>query len=149
MKFIEFATPSGTAYSINPDFVSAVVPSTKGGLELGCLIYVAGDSDPFQTQELYADVMAKLNGSTKGNEAAPETAPRFTGLTDRDSKNIFEGDILRMQDSLGVVIWNDKIGAWRSKDIRRGLGEMHPAFFHLSKVVGNIHDNPELLEVMK
>lgn len=66
MKFIEFTTPKDKAYSINPDFVSAVVPATRDDLETGCLIYMAGDNDPFHTKEPYADVMAKLNGSTKG-----------------------------------------------------------------------------------
>lgn len=63
MNLIEFGDKN--TFSINADFVSAVVRKfATDGTETGCLIYTVGDSDPFHTTELYADVMAKLNGST-------------------------------------------------------------------------------------
>jgi hypothetical protein len=70
MKFIEFMV-DGHPISVNADFVSAVVPRILHGIETGCSIFTVGDPNPFVTDELYADVMAKLNGSTKGGNYEP------------------------------------------------------------------------------
>ena len=78
----------------------------------------------------------------------PETVGQFTGLTDKSGVNIFEGDICR--DSEGkymVVSWSKKFASWVLN--RKGWAFSH--WFGEScnpedvEVVGNIYDNPELL----
>lgn len=94
----------------------------------------------------------------------PETVGQYTGLTDKNGKKIFEGDILkiaRVSDSIGsyyfpplvypvnvVVRWD--MCAWTWETLCKDKRYIHfpDAWCHYEcEVIGNIHDNPELLEV--
>lgn len=80
-------------------------------------------------------------------EVIPETIGEYTGLCDKNGKKIFEGDICKHRsnfsgkDIISVVNYTD--GQFLAMaDNNSG--------FNLSdklEVIGNIHDNPELLEV--
>lgn len=87
-------------------------------------------------------------------EVNPETVDQFTGLRDKNGKEIYEGDILRLGDSdSGVceVGWNDTIGAFcirfhfESELGSKPLGSWKD-FERNMVVIGNIHDNSELLK---
>ena len=83
----------------------------------------------------------------------PETVGQYTGLTDKNGKKIFEGDIVRcisMTDMANmIVIFED--GEFRMvlcekyKDYISGCGFYAIRCFD-KEIIGNIHDNPELLE---
>lgn len=82
-----------------------------------------------------------------------ETVGQYTGLTDKNGKKIFEGDILEgdLEDSLdpgakwrSEIIWG-KFG-WNCKSNKISL-PMDEYDIREGEVIGNIHDNPELLEV--
>jgi uncharacterized phage protein (TIGR01671 family) len=80
---------------------------------------------------------------------------QYTGLKDKNSKKIYEGDILRVTDlddevnalnsdtGIGVVEWLDKWGFWNISNIGNGLGILNCGYV---EIIGNIHENPELLE---
>lgn len=79
-------------------------------------------------------------------EVDPETVCEYTQMTDKNGRKIFEGDILRFEDCSNYpVVWDSDYCAFGSC--------WYSDFDHLSKyrsikieVVGNIFDNPELLE---
>ena len=77
------------------------------------------------------------------------TVEQYTGLKDKNGKEIYEGDILQIDDHvLGdfKVVWHNL--GW---GIKRSVGYETLAV-HKSEnctVIGNIHDNPELLEEEK
>jgi len=77
------------------------------------------------------------------HEVIPETVGEYTGLLDCKGQKIFEGDILRV-DHQGIYI-----GSVHYKEAQFfGAGDyLQNAVDHGAIVIGNIHDNPELLEV--
>lgn len=91
------------------------------------------------------------SGCWKPEEVIPETVGQYTGLTDKNGKKIFEGDIVKGLFVFGeissVVIF--KYGSfgieWNIDEIKvldpfLGLRNIE------CEVIGNIHDNPELLK---
>ena len=72
-----------------------------------------------------------------------------TGLTDKNGKEIFEGDILDSEDGFttGVVEFRSDLGMFVSTWIKYNNFEQLCNAHGLVKVIGNIYENPELLEV--
>lgn len=83
----------------------------------------------------------------------PETVGQYTGLTDKNGKKIFEGDILSFSDRLVYVHWHDYCGCWDCSYLKsvNGKATLHEdrspnKWRYNAEVIGNIHDNPELLK---
>jgi len=79
-----------------------------------------------------------------------EPIEQFAGLHDRNGIEIYEGDILRDIDSgaIGYVDYNQSYYAFYEKtQVEGSERETQFDFQGLEyKVIGNIHENPELLD---
>ena len=84
----------------------------------------------------------------RNDKVFPETVGQYTGLTDKNGKRIFEGDIVRVDDTENAVVEYDETSAFymvvfdRAESDFGSLIEQYPNV----EVIGNIHDNPELLK---
>lgn len=74
-----------------------------------------------------------------------------TGLHDKNGKEIFEGDILGTNDGLldGVVKYRTDLGMWTNDLLRYNNFERLCSIANSREIIGNIYENPELLEVTK
>lgn len=83
-------------------------------------------------------------------EVISETVGQYTGLTDKNGKKIFEGDIIICDTSTyryvtGTVKYSENASCYYIK----ALNSSNDYMFNCDNIliiIGNIHDNPELLE---
>lgn len=77
-----------------------------------------------------------------------------TGLVDMYDKEIFEGDVLKTYDGeLAKVVWNKELACWEAEFLDEivDLSEVADIQSNRSdcEIIGNIYENPELLEEVK
>ena len=87
-------------------------------------------------------------------DVIPESISEFTGLTDKNGKKIFEGDIVKVQDDIfGSPFCNGLTGKVVYDETAFFIEPQNPMesqwLFNecaVYEIIGNIHDNPELLK---
>lgn len=73
---------------------------------------------------------------------------QYTGFKDQNGVDIYEGDIIWLFGIHLEVIWSQDEGKFdiRNKDFRAGAFIFDKHTVQHIEVIGNIHENPELLE---
>lgn len=88
-------------------------------------------------------------------EVKRSTVGQYTGKTDKNKKNVFDGDIIRMFNAkppfdVGVVQWDDHDqcyvvrSTWSEKCHLTDFGNLGRSEYF--EIIRNIYDNPELLK---
>ena len=96
------------------------------------IIYGSADNEPIQKHVVYT-----------------ETVGQYIGLDDVHGKKIFEDDILRAANAtLFVVEWDNAHSRYMGYTVD-GHREVYIDEVSYKEIIGNIHDNPELLTVQK
>ena len=102
-----------------------------------CCILEAEDKMHPMDYPYLDDDLGTIDG--KATPVIPKTVGQFTGLTDKNGKKIFEGDIMHYR--LNVVEF--------CSDCFCINGDSPLSDWTNTEILGNIHDNPEMLEVPK
>jgi len=92
----------------------------------------------------------------------PKSIGQFTGQKDKNNDGIYEGDIVRdfgmlgekANERIGIVIWDSKEARFDIKSARNIPREWSNEMgrwwsWEEIEVIGNIHENPELLKEAK
>ena len=127
----------------------------------GSLLHDKEGGFAFISQATGGDYEFSQNTIWENVEVIPETIGQFTGLFDKAGKEIFEGDVVKVSYTREYAYFN---GGQRKEDKEeiRKVSLEHSAFGTISifgewpsgwmcepitvEVIGNSHDNPELLK---
>ena len=79
----------------------------------------------------------------------PSTIGQYTGLTDKNGRKIFEGDIVRYGDTIHKVVFEQRSGTAYFGLVYSPFETLpfgHYQDLKQIEIIGNIYDNPELLK---
>ena len=121
----------------------------KAGKELGRLGQITFELDGSVSHVLFKGKFLDFNVPINEIELM-----QSTGLFDRNSKEIFEGDILDYRGRKALVRWHGSYASFIYRFVdepHKQKAEWKPLYLAYMKceIIGNIYENPEFLEDKK
>lgn len=114
---------------------------------------IVDDLDGLRTGNPIVCVSSNMDGTLPLESLGRIPIMQFTGLLDKNGKEVYEGDIVECQirnrmTHKGEVLWDQGSAMFRIQFINENGGISWSAYRSdlKCKVIGNIYENPELLE---
>ena len=117
--------------------------------------YLIGLNGKFYRMDFYSGIENYEDGNLIFNELDNITLSQFTGLLDKNGKEIFEGDIVVLLHPCWsvkcIVKYDNQLACFVLESFEKIDKGVRKSFLHIYqedlnyKVIGNIYQNPELL----
>ena len=109
--------------------------------------WVTGNLIQTALGEPYIAPLSADIGDVHGLRVDPETVGQYTGLNDADDNSIYEGDVMEFEliprkYVIGFVEWEENQALFLTRLSARNT----TGIYTTGRIIGNIHDNPELLD---
>ena len=129
----------------NGEWIEGYLNQHRGGVIFDCCCNAINANDYYIN-----DWVEKLDTDLYGcvYKVIPETVGQYTGLTDKNGKKIFEGDIVtgyfNHEKIVGYIFYGGNAQFFIQRDGIYGIGLDNSDCW--LEVIGNVHDNLGLLE---
>lgn len=111
--------------------------------------FVFGDLETRPKEDFMVIHQYHEDGSYKSQvKVDPETVGQFTGLLDKNGREIYEGDLFSLDGLMTMVVYEPENGYYclRMSDNEHWMLPLDRRITEYYEVISNIYDHPELLE---
>lgn len=105
------------------------------------------DVNSFYIDRLKNKITIHFDDHTKTFKFDDVVLEQSTGIKDSNDDLIYEGDIVEFDgDFCGDIAWDEDAGCWAIRTTENTIYTFDNLYGYELTVIGNIHENPELLE---
>ena len=99
------------------------------------------------TLEQWAERKCNYSGDWDEKVSRSKEMEQFTGLHDKNGREIYEGDVIETETCYGTVCFEDGQFGFKVKPDNNYVGNlMDLTTWHSIEIIGNIHENSNLME---